>query len=54
MLVFGLLCFGLIMMYSASYAWAIEDYGSPHYYISRQAIFAVLGLAVMIVAAIFD
>lgn len=54
MLVFGLLCFGLVMMYSASYAWAIEDYGTPHYYISRQAIFAVLGVAVMIVAAIFD
>ncbi|MBR5519125.1 MAG: FtsW/RodA/SpoVE family cell cycle protein, partial [Clostridia bacterium] len=54
MLVFGLLCFGLIMMYSASYAWAIEDFGNPHYYIGRQAMFAVLGVAIMIVAALVD
>ncbi len=54
MLVFGLLCFGLIMMYSASYAWSIHDYGTPNHYINRQLLCAVLGLAAMIFLAVFD
>lgn len=47
-LVLVLVAFGLVMMYSASYAWSLEDYGTPHYYISRQVSFAFLGLGAML------
>ncbi|MBQ5973733.1 MAG: FtsW/RodA/SpoVE family cell cycle protein, partial [Oscillospiraceae bacterium] len=49
-----LLGVGLIMMYSASYAWAIYDEGDPNYYINRQIIFALLGLAAMTAIVFFD
>ena len=54
MLVFGLLCFGLIMMYSASYAWAIHDTGTPYHYIKQQLLCAGLGLGAMVFLAVFD
>ena len=44
-----LLLIGLVMMFSASYARAMWDTGNPAYYFVRQAIFAVGGLAVMLV-----
>ncbi|MBQ1954271.1 MAG: FtsW/RodA/SpoVE family cell cycle protein [Clostridia bacterium] len=49
-----LLAVGLIMMYSASYAWAIYKEGDPGYYINRQIIFAVAGIAVMALIIFFD
>lgn len=54
MLVFGLLCFGLIMMYSASYAWSIHDTGTPYRYIRQQLICAGLGLGAMVFLSIYD
>jgi cell division protein FtsW len=49
-----LLIIGLIMLFSASYANAYYLYGSSYYFISRQAIFAVLGVAAMIFISYFD
>ena len=51
-LVFALLTTGLIMMFSASYVtakYSSETNGNPFHYITRQAIFAVIGIAAMFV-----
>lgn len=55
-LVMVLLVFGLIMMYSASYAWAIHKGQTPDYYFKRQLMWSGLGLLVMFIIAspIFD
>ena len=52
-LVLVLLGFGLMMMFSASYAWGLNS-GDGYFYIKKQAVFAVIGLAVMWVASIVD
>jgi len=52
--VIALLCFGLVMMYSAGSAWSQYYYGTDTYYLRRQAVFAVIGVALMIVLAHFD
>ena len=44
-----LLCMGLVMMFSASYVNALKQEGDAYYYIKRQAVFAVLGVAAMLV-----
>ena len=46
-----LLCVGLVMMFSASYVNALKLEGDAYYYIKRQGIFAVLGIAVMLGAS---
>jgi len=55
-LVLILLVFGVIMMYSASYAWAIKDNVAPDYYFKRQLFMAGVGLAIMMVVSsrLFD
>ncbi len=47
-LVLILLTIGLVMLFSASYAFSYENYGNSYKFISRQAIFAVLGVAIML------
>ncbi len=42
---------GIVMVFSASYAWGYKDYDDPYYYVTRQLIWGVLGLAVMIAVA---
>jgi len=49
MLVVILLLFGLVMVFSASFAEGIDDYGDAAHYFKQQAIFACLGLAGMLV-----
>ncbi len=49
-----LLCYGSIMVFSASYAFALSDVGDSYYYIRRQIIFVVLGLIAMVGVAHFD
>lgn len=49
-----LLAFGLVMLFSASYASAKEDYGDSFYYINRQLVFAVAGFAAMIFVSFID
>ncbi len=54
-LVMVLLMFGLIMMFSASYADGYYNHGGDgFYYIKRQGLWAALGLVVMYIAAQFD
>jgi cell division protein FtsW len=47
----GLVAFGLVMVYSATSAAAALGDGDPSYYLKRQGIYAVLGVAVMLVAS---
>ncbi len=50
-----LVIIGLIMMFSASYAYASYHFsGDSYYFIKRQAVFAVIGVAVMIALSYFD
>ena len=48
-LVFTLLATGLIMLFSASFAYSLYNYGNSYTFISRQAMFAVVGVAIMFV-----
>ena len=43
-----LLTIGLVMLFSASYAYSLEYYGSSYHFISRQALFALIGVAIML------
>ena len=57
MLVLLLVGFGLIMVFSASYASAYYDAkkgNNPLFYITRQAVFAMLGIVVMMVVSKFN
>ncbi len=49
MLVMIILTIGLVMMFSASYVSGLYNEGSSYYYISRQLVFAVAGVAAMII-----
>lgn len=49
-----LVCFGSVMVFSASYATAFSKNGDSFYYVGRQVFFAALGLAVMIIVSYFD
>ncbi|MBQ6892650.1 MAG: FtsW/RodA/SpoVE family cell cycle protein, partial [Clostridia bacterium] len=44
-----LLAFGLIMVFSASYADAETRYGDSFYFIKRQSVMVVIGLVFMVV-----
>ena len=43
-----LLTIGLVMLFSASYAYSLEYYNNSYRFISRQAIFAVVGVGLML------
>ncbi len=47
-LVLILITIGLVMLFSASYAYSYEYYGNSYKFITRQAVFAVAGVAVML------
>jgi cell division protein FtsW len=47
----GLVAFGLVMVYSATSASAALANGDPAYYLKRQAIYAVLGVVLMVVCS---
>ncbi len=52
--VFLLLAFGMVMLYSVSYAVAYYHEGDSAFYIKRQLVFAVLGLVAMFVISRLD
>ena len=52
-IVFVMIAFGTVMVYSASYAYSMNTYGDSYYIIFRQIIFAVVGLVAMAFAAWF-
>lgn len=49
----ALTLFSIIMVYSASSYSALHDYGNPHYYLPRQAVFVGLGYISFIVGWFF-
>lgn len=49
-----LLTIGLVMLFSASYAYSLEYYDSSYRFISRQAIFAVVGVVIMLLISKID
>lgn len=53
-LVIILLVIGMVMMFSASYASAYYTMGDSYYFLLRQAIFAIIGVGVMIAISFFD
>jgi cell division protein FtsW len=50
----GLVAFGLVMVYSATSASAALANGDPAYYLKRQAIYALLGLVLMVALSRVD
>lgn len=51
-LIIALLCVGIVMMYSASYAYAYYYEGNSNYYVINQLKFAVLGVVMMLVVSL--
>ncbi len=45
---------GVVMIYSATKGWLKVDGDDPHYFLKRQAVFVVIGVAVMLAMALFD
>lgn len=52
-IVLVLLSLGIVMMFSASYAIALDETGDGFYYFKRQLFFGILGFAVMIGISLF-
>jgi cell division protein FtsW len=50
----GLVAFGLVMVYSATSASAALGDGDPMSFLKRQSVYALLGIALMLVASRFD
>ena len=50
----ALVAFGLVMVYSATSASAALANGDPAYYLKRQAIYALLGLVLMVAVSRID
>ena len=53
-LVFVMLIIGLLMLFSASYAFAFYNYGDSFYHIKRQLLFAVAGSIAMLIISRID
>ena len=53
-LILVLLAVGLVMLFSASYAYAYYYYGNSYHFVMRQGMFAVLGVAAMLLISTFD
>lgn len=47
----ALVTIGLIMLFSATYPYALQNEGDSYYYFKRQFVFAVLGIIVMLVVS---
>ena len=54
LLVLVLLVIGMVMMFSASFPVAYYNLGDSYYYIKRQAIFAAIGLAAMLLISFLN
>ncbi len=50
----ALVAFGIVMVYSATSASAAVGGSNPNYYLERQGIYAVLGIALMVIAQRWD
>ena len=47
-IVITLLTIGLIMLFSATYPYALQKYGDSYYFIKKQILFSVLGVVIML------
>lgn len=54
LLVSILVVVGLVMMFSASYAFAYYTHGDSYYFLKRQLVFAVIGIIIMVLISYFD
>ena len=54
LIVLLLVVFGLVMLFSASYAYAFYWKGDSFYYIRKQLLFALVGFAAMFALSLFD
>ena len=52
--VVALLVFGLVMLYSASFDFSFNEYGSSSYMFTRQVKWMALGLVVAFIVSLFD
>lgn len=52
--VFALVCFGVVMVYSASAVFAYSRYDNGQHFLVRQGVYAVVGLFAMLALARFD
>ncbi len=50
-LILVLLVVGLICLFSSSYAYALQNYGDSFHFIKKQLVFAVIGVAIMLVVS---
>lgn len=50
-IVIVLICFGSVMVFSASYAYALSSRGNSYYFIQRQIVFVAVGLAGLLFTA---
>ena len=48
-----LVCFGSVMVFTSSYAYALNKYGDSYYFIRRQLMFVLLGVAAMLFVTLF-
>ena len=46
-----LLILGVVMVFSASYPRGMEGFGDPYYFVFRQVVWLVIGVAALIVTA---
>ena len=53
-LVLMLVAFGIMMVFSASYYWALRNDGSAYTYLVKDGIFALIGLVIFLFLASFD
>jgi len=53
-LVTALTIFGLVMVFSSSYYWSLNTRGTPYYFLTHQALYAVVGFVIMMTLANFD
>ena len=48
-----LICFGSVMVFSASYAYAYDKTGDSYFYVKKQIIYGLLGIVIMALIALF-
>jgi len=49
-----LLAFGIVMMFSASYAFALREYGDSYHFFKKQLTWIAIGLVAMLVLSVID
>ena len=53
-LIIILMSVGLVMLFSASYAYSLHHFGTSYHFIGNQAMYAVVGLIAMFAVSLFD